>query len=57
MDMSGSMTMGMATATASSAMAAATSHDMGDMGGMMGGCKISVSPHVSYAVHRGLAKL
>lgn len=35
------MTMDMATATASSAMAAATD-DMGDMADMMGGCKISV---------------
>ena len=46
MDMSGmstSMTMDMVTATSSGAMPTATEHDMGGMGGMGDGCKISVS--------------
>lgn len=41
--MSNSMSMDMATATSSSAMPMATDHDMGGMGGMGDGCKISVS--------------
>lgn len=40
--MSHSMTMDMASATTSAAMAAATDHDMESMEDMMGGCKISV---------------
>jgi hypothetical protein len=41
--MSTSMTMDMGTATSSGAMPTATEHDMGGMGGMGDGCKISVS--------------
>jgi hypothetical protein len=46
MDMSGmttSMDMDMGTATSSGAMPTATEHDMGGMGSMGDGCKISVS--------------
>jgi len=37
------MSMDMGSATSSAAMPAATDHDMGGMGGMGDGCKISVS--------------
>lgn len=40
--MSTSMPMDMGTATSSSAIPMATDHDMGGMGGMGDGCKISV---------------
>lgn len=49
--MSTSMTMDMGTATSSGAMPTATEHDMGGMGGMGDGCKISVSFNSSPALH------
>ena len=58
MDMSGmstsmTMDMDMGTTTSSGAMPTATEHDMGGMGGMGDGCKISVSViHISRFTYR-----